>query len=317
MDVFRQTNYLALSQVLNQSQQQNSHLLITSFAGSGASYLLKSYCQKHPTITYLDKPDQPMTRFNIYDSDTSNFDPWFAGLNYYLQSCSLDQKLAILIPDSRIFRQKQFITSDAITHLYHRYHLGAYSINDLKIFLHEINPKLSASDIKTISQLSGGIAKISKYLAINWPYSPDDPQLRSILKATLDAIFFYNSSTLESLGLSAKGHFASQLLTDYLQNNHLSPCDIVLSDGLNFSENNQLNPNRLTFTEKNILSQLISNQGFLSKEQISDIKWGQGKYDKFSDQAIHKSIRRLNRKLQKHQIQTLPKTGFQLARHGH
>jgi len=45
---------------------------------------------------------------------------------------------------------------------------------------------------------------------------------------------------------------------------------------------------------------------------VSDIKWGIGKYDEFSDQAINKQMRRLSQKFSKFTIVTIPKVGFEI-----
>ena len=86
---------------------------------------------------------------------------------------------------------------------------------------------------------------------------------------------------------------------------------IVINKDLTFIEEGEARETPLIKAERDILEHLLS-EGVVTREKVADFKWGDGSYDNFSDQAINKTIQRLNKKLIKHRITAIPKVGYKL-----
>ena len=92
--------------------------------------------------------------------------------------------------------------------------------------------------------------------------------------------------------------------------------DMGLSEGieidfdLSIREDGQMSKEKLTEVEARILREMMQNEGKMTKDKVSEIKWGKAEFDEFSDQAINKTMRRINEKMTVYKITTIPKVGF-------
>ncbi|MFA5026015.1 MAG: helix-turn-helix domain-containing protein [Candidatus Shapirobacteria bacterium] len=293
MDVSHQQSYQDLKKQIDNARSHQSHLLIFSFVGSGSSYLFKSIVAADKKLTYINSINQDLGDYSLLDLSLSD-------ALLFVDQAGVNQKCAVLINNGLDFHSS--ILEKYKSHFYLSTPLGCRSLDDTRLLALEINPKLTKKEIGEIYKLSQGIGKIIKYLAVNpTSLSSQDNALSNLANDVITSLQGYTPEEINSLGISLPliggGH---------------SQFSIIINFDLSFVEDGHQSPEILTPSESKILKKMTDNHGQISKEQVSDIKWGENKYDEFSDQAINKSIRRLNSKLTRHTIKTIPKIGFTL-----
>ena len=285
MEVKSQQAFKNLAAEIDQSRQLKSNLLIITLPGTGMGRFIAEY----------------LSSSNIKSYNILNYD-WSAPgilekVDQTFKQASPDEKFAVTLNFPHLLNTPDLKNSYFLNHTYRRYYFGVRDAKDSALLAKEINPKLTPVEIKRIFEISQGFAQIIKYLAVNGIKSDDG--LEIIKKPITSAINQCDPDTLAKLGLTDLSNFK-------VDNQY----NLTINFDLSFTENNQLNSLKLTSFEKNILEKMISQNGSISKSEVSDIKWGIGKYDEFSDQAINKSMRRLSDKLIKYTIETIPKVGF-------
>ena len=293
MDVSHQQIFQKLNEQINKARSHQSHVLIYSFSGSGSSFLFKSLATQNKSLTYINSIDQNLGNYSLLDL------PLSSALEM-IKKANLNQKCALLVDNGLDFHSPSL--KNYQSHFYLSFPLACRSLADTTLFAKEINPTLSSKQIAKIYKTSQGVGKLIKHLSIN----PDinlltDKIFSTMVNDIVSSLRGYTSEEIGSLGISLPfiGH-------------NQQTFSIKINFDLSFTENNQPSPQKLTPTESKILQKIIDNQGQISKAEVSDIKWGEDKYEEFSDQAINKAIRRLNTKLIKHTINTIPKVGFTL-----
>jgi hypothetical protein len=90
--------------------------------------------------------------------------------------------------------------------------------------------------------------------------------------------------------------------------------EIEVGDDLVMMEDGQKTGETMTVLEKQIVEYAATHGGIIPKEKIAEFKWGEGSYDQYSDQAIGKTMQRLEKKLHKYQLSALIKVGYKLER---
>ncbi len=68
--------------------------------------------------------------------------------------------------------------------------------------------------------------------------------------------------------------------------------------------------------EAMLLEYLIDNGGVITKDKISEIKWGDGGFAGFSDDAIKKTMLRLGDKMKKYKLSAIHGYGYKLIKNG-
>ena len=141
----------------------------------------------------------------------------------------------------------------------------------------------------------------------------DGGLIDAVIEPILKVVSRCSPADLEKLGLVENGKIKSKLLAGNvgLSNKDL---DIKVAFDLSVTEAGQSTGERLTQTEANILRIMVTDSGEITKEGVSNIKWGEGKYDALSDRAINKAMRRLSEILVKHKIITIPKVGYKIVK---
>jgi hypothetical protein len=295
MDVSRQQIFQDLRKQINKAKLNQSHILVYSFTGSGSSYLFKALSNNDNKLTYINSVDQPLGDYSLLDLPLSD-------AFTIIQKAAINQKCAILINNGLDFHSS--LLEKLKSHLYLSFPICCRSLSDSALLAREINPNISDKNIDEIYKKSQGIGKIIKHLVINPDsISASDTTLSVIVSEVLSSLRGYSLDEIKAFGISFP--LFGQNSKEY---------SIFINFDLSFTENENLSPQKLTPIESKILQKIISNQGQISKSEVSDIKWGENKYDEFSDQAINKSIRRLNSKLTQHTIKTIPKIGFILEK---
>lgn len=296
MDVSHQQIYQDLKKQINNARLHQSHILIYSFVGSGASYLLKSIAGSDNKLTYINSIDQSLGDYSLLDLP-------LADALTLIDKTNVNQKCAVLVNNGLDFHSP--VLEKYKSHFYLSTSLGCRSLDDTRLLALEINPKLTKKEIDEIYKLSQGVGKIIKYLAVNpTSLSSQDDALSNLANDVVSSLQGYSLGEINCLGISLP----------FIGSGH-PQFSIIINFDLSFTENSVLSSKKLTSSESKILQKIIDNNGQISKSEVSDIKWGENKYDEFSDQAINKSVRRLNSKLTQHTIKTIPKTGFILEAH--
>jgi hypothetical protein len=293
MDLSHQQIFRDLKKQIDNARSHQSHILIYSFTGSGSSYLFKFLAQHDRELTYINDVNQDLGNFSLLDLSLKDSIT-------LLEKVNINQKCALLVNNGLDFHSP--LLEKYKTHFYLSCPIVCRSESDTALFVKEINSKLSDQNIQKIYKISQGIGKIIKYLAVNHDSidSPDDTLL-SITNEVVSSLKGYYPEEIKSLGITLP-----------IIGQGITPFPLTINFDLSFSEDNQLSSEILTPTEAKILQKIIDNDGKISKEEVSDIKWGENKYDEFSDQAINKTLRRLDSKLKKFSIKTIPKVGFVL-----
>lgn len=289
--------YQRVESLIEKSRKLNSNLIIKSFAGAGASYILKSYIKKHPDVAYISEENMNLGEYSVIDA------PVEVALNY-LKKADLKQKMAVVFGSGNDYYSEE--GGEIRLHAYLSGVIGARNKADTEILVGEINGELKKNRVEEIFRLSGGIGKIAKFLAVS-----EDNELgqQEILKATKGSIEGYQLSDLEELGVIKDGLVVSELLRG-VWDKVKEKIKIDINFDLSWEEDGVRAIENLTELEAKIIRKMLTNEGAISKEHVSDIKWGEGKYDEYSDQAINKTMRRLDQKMKLYQIKTIPRVGF-------
>lgn len=293
MDIRDQRGYQEFRQVIDKSMEDKANLLIITLPGTGMGRFVKEY------IT--EKGDKEAMILNY---DWGKADEVLNEIDEKLNSIALDKKVVLTLNFPSLLNDKRLTSRKWWNHFYKRYYFGVRDYEDGKKAIKEMNPKLPADEIEKIYKLSGGFAQVMKYLTINGIDAREG--LEAIIKPIVEAISGTNNEIRQKLGLNLKGSILQEWLKteDWLIN---------IDFELNLIEEGKVSA-KLTPVEAKILTKMMSNSGKLTKEEVSEIKWGEGKYDEYSDQAINKAMRRLGDKLKKYQIETITKVGFVLKR---
>lgn len=289
--------YQRVEDLIEKSKKLNSNLIIKSFAGAGASYILKSYAKNHPQVAYISEENMILGEYSIIDA------PVEVALTY-LKKADLKQKMTIVFGSGNDYYSEN--GKEIRLHSYLSGVMGARDKADTEILVKEINEELKKDRVEEIYRLSGGIGKIAKFLAVT---EDSGPGLDEILEATKKSLIGYQASDLEELGIIKDGLIVSELLRG-VWDKIREKIKIDINFDLSWLENGVKTNENLTEAEAKVLRWMLVNEGAISKEKVSDIKWGEGKYDEYSDQAINKTMRRLDQKMKIYRIKTIPKVGF-------
>lgn len=294
MDIRDQQSYRELRGALDKSVEDKVNLLIITLPGTGMGRFVKEY--------QAEKGDKGAMM--ILNYDWKNTDQALIDIDEKISSLPIDKKVVLTLNFPGLLNDKRLTGRKWWNHFYKRFYFGVRDETDGKIAIKEMNSKLSTDEINKIYVLSGGFAQIMKYLAINGIETREG--LEAVVKPIIEALLGTNEEIRQKLGLNLKGSILEQWLKS---EEWLLEVDFEL----NLIEEGK-KVAKLTPTEAKILTKLITNDGKLTKEEVSEIKWGEGKYDEYSDQAINKAVRRLGSKMKKYQIETIPKVGFKLIK---
>lgn len=283
--------YQQLKEEIDKARGQGYNLMVVSVPGMGGSYLLRKYASENSEVTYINKPAEVLGKFNLIDLAMD----LEAGLGKvaddFGRSLGMDQKMVLLVNTPYWLDSNEYQESYLSGHIYKMFWLKTVSQSELG---------------EEMYQLSGGLPQLVKYLKAGG----DREAMRGIVEPILRVISKCSDKDLEKLGIKNNGVLVSQILRDY------QPTEsggIKINFDLSVVEDGTVGE-KLTVVEAEVLRKMLGQEGQISKEEVSDIKWGEGKYDQFSDQAINKTMRRLNDKLKKYEVETIPKVGFRLKR---
>lgn len=227
----------------------------------------------------------------------------------------------VAIDNPYILTTEKFKKSYLSNHFYKIFYFKSLDLDLVEMFCKNMNSNLSSKEIAVIYKLSGGVSSIVKYLIANSELLSkkeseiiNDPDFIKSISLTIEIIRKSRILYLENLGITKNGKLVSTLLNKHFHANKIILSDIMIDKDLSFSEDGVLNNEKLLSIEKNIIEFSIGNDGIISKEQIAEAKWGKDSYDDYSDDAIVKTILRLNKKLKKYRFISIPSLGYKLSK---
>lgn len=298
--------YIQLRDTVLEAKKTKSHVLLYTFNGSGCSYVLEQISQNENGFVYL-KDGNTEQDGDYFLADFSSLEKC---LDFY-KKLGKDQKALFVIQNGLDYNSK--LISELKAHCYHKLAFGTRNFQDAVVLMEELGIEASDPIVDSIFKESGGIARLIKHFSVNFLSGKDlTSNLDDKLEDIVSSIYGYNSNDLVELGLTdIDGQYKSLQFSSVLS----SQINIKVNFDLSFAEDGDQATDTLNPIEAKILAKLVGSNGVVSKEDVSEIKWGEGKYDEFSDQAINKTMRRLSQKLKKYTIVTIPKVGFKIEQH--
>lgn len=320
MNFYNQKLYSNLEKELLNRYETNSSFVIITLPGLGISYFLKKFLEKNKSlkIKYIDTANAELGSFNILDLDFDTNEKAISIADDYFKKAEINQKFALIINTPSVIDEDIFKKSHISKKIYFTYFFKVRDKKDTSIFAKEINKNLKEKDLDEIYNISGGIGRAIKYLSTNTDKLKlqikelaSDKNLRNVIKPLVDIVAGTKKDVLEKIGITNNNGFVSPLLSVYLQDTAPNNTfDIEITSGMVVVENGIKSAKRLLNFEASVIKEACQNNGLVTKGKMADFKWGSGSYDNYSDQAIAKTIQRLNKKLSIYQFKALPKTGY-------
>ena len=322
VDFYNQESFLEFEQLLLATLEKPVSILILSIPGLGYTHFSEKFAEKHKDkgVKHIRLPGESLSNFNILDLDFDIQEDALEISDEYFRQATKKQKFAVIINDPSLIKKEEYMESKTASRLYNTFVFKARNYEDTKNFASEVNSELVEDQLQILYKISGGIGRIIKYLSIN----PDklqipiddliaDKRLYSVLESTISVIARCDDEILEEIGVWEKGEYKSAYLAQYYKKYpSVKKLSIATHSDLSFKENGEVSKERLTQTEKQILDLLV-RETIITREKVADIKWGEGSYDEYSDQAINKTMQRLGNKLKEYQLIPIPKVGYKLT----
>jgi len=290
--------------------------LVVTFPGLGATYVAKKMSDVGEA-TFLTGSGGELGESNIIYLDWVNNLESIAVLDKYFLASRSDQNIVVVVDDPYLIDSESFKNSYASKRFYDQYWFGVMDKMETYELIESFVESLPEKAKELIWEISGGIPQITKHLALRTKVRDidklsEDFAVQVICQPMIKVINRASKQSLEKLGLYIDGKITSSLLNKLVgQESFVFDIKIrsdllVLEDGENYKE-------RLSRLERDVLGKMINNGGFITKDQVAEIKWGSAEFSNFSDQAINKTMRRLDKRLHKYKIVTKWKTGYMLS----
>ncbi len=312
MNTARQECYQQLIKHLQECKTKQENSLIVTATGMGISFLIKSYIPSTAKDTlYIDTPTLSLVPKlqNIIDLPLSSN---LEFIEAFFKKLNLNQKIILICSEPEVLNSQAFLKSQLRKKFYSHYYFGCRTREDNDLFCLDLNPKLTSQQLKLIYQFSGGWARISKYFSLHPEYLSNPKSDLTILDSLKTAYLGLSLKSKEKLNIVKDSKLQVGLFTNL--DSESSNLDVSIYPDLSFVENGVLSKFKLTKSEYDIVNFLIGSSSVITRDKISDIRWGEGKYDSFSDQAINMLVSRLNKKLKYYLLQTVPRVGYKLVR---
>lgn len=307
MSVYEEKEYLEFEERVDGCRESKSNILVVSVAGFGLSEFGRTYVErrKNNGVKMLTDLEGDVGDFNLLNFRFSDDVDALNKVDKIVLKSGPLKKFCVLLNQPGLLNSDLYQKSYIKNHIYVQHYVKALNFDDSSEMILRLNGKLTTDKVRQIYKQSGGIASLIKVLTVGG----DENIINNYCKSIVHSIFGCNEDLLELIGLKKNGKFISEILLSLPIDKSFS---IEITPDLKIFENGKFS-GKLNIVEKKILEEMIKNPDqFINNEKISDIKWGEGKYEKFSDQAINKAMHRIGAKLKKHKITTVWKTGYKL-----
>lgn len=301
----------------------SANFLMVSVPGMGVSHYVKRLMEREtkPDLAYINKAGQKLSGYNVLDLDFDKNEQALDAAVEYLKGADVNQKFAVAVNTPFLLESEQYRKSYLASHIYGLYFFSARSREEVGVFVGDMDPSIGEAQVDKIYALSGGIGRFIKFFVfhldlLDKPVSRilGEADLQGVCLPTIRVVEQCKEEDLARLGLKRGGKWVSEVLGEHFARNPAAGrFDIAVNDDLSVSEEGQVT-SELSKFEADVLKMLLGGGGVVTKEQVAEVKWGKDSYDKFSDQAINKAMRRLDEKLIKYRIRAIPRHGFKLER---
>ncbi len=328
MDFNRFEEYLRLENFLIKQKKLKTNSIIVTLPGLGISYFLNHFFEKNKKIGFGQITE---TKDIVSDCNIVELESWVKSpkanikiADNLLQNNFKKKTFIVVIPTPSIMSHSDFKNSYLSSHVYEYFFLGSYcDPGIIKHFAGELEVKINDIIAEKVFEKSGGIPVLIKFLLLN--IEKIDMSSNKIVDDTVFIKSFFvlvqqisktNKEILEKLDIIKNNKFRSSILDSYFKKHPLvETINIIVNNDLTFIEDDMhLYNSKLTKVEAVILNKFIECNGFLSKEDVANIKWGKGSYDEYSDQAVGKTLQRLGLKLKKYKIEVIFKHGYKISK---
>lgn len=291
------------------ARDKKVNLLVVCVPGMGVTRAAKGVAERSGgRIKYVETAGEELGEFTILDLNFDANEGAMGVAQEYFRKAGVDQKMALIVNDPSGVETEEFAVLGK--RLHETYYFELMDEKAVEEMAGRMGVKLAGEKIAKIMKLSGGLARVVKFLVANGGEVDEDLQ-RGLLP-TVRVMAKCSDEVLERLGLWEKGGFRGSILADYFK---IHPRQKVLkvkvNSDLSWVEDGVGGRGRLTRVEAHVLKALAEG-GVVTKEQIAEVKWGKDSYDEFSDQAIGKTMQRLGGKLTKYKLEVIPKVGYKL-----
>lgn len=323
MDFFELKAYRQLAEVLDKQRSIKANLIIASLPGVGASFFLKKYREqkKDDRVAYITGLGQETAEFNLVDVDFETNEEALGWAEQYLKMAVTEEKFAVVVNAPSVLEGKDFSQSYLGRHAYSTYYLGFQDREAVEELAWRMGIELSPEVTDRVWRLTGGVGRWAKYVLSHLDMTNkgvgemlEEGVLRRMVEPLACEVQRCGQPMLEKLGVIKEGKVQAELLVAYMQKFgaelknglEVGPDLVVMEDGQSGEE--------LLKIEAEVVKYIQGHGGVIEKEKVAEFKWGEGGYDKFSDQAVNKTMRRLDKKLKRHKIETISGYGFKLVR---
>lgn len=307
MAVEEEEGYRRLASAASDCRRFGANLMVVGLSGMGASFYLKTWA-KNEGVDYVTAAPEKKEGMVVVDMPENSWEEW----EEIYRATPRDQKLIMTVGVEKI-GEESAAKNWVLGHVYRTLYLEISSKEDIGLLASRLGVKISPDNLDKIYKLSGGIAKLAKCLLVNGGVVSGEPeQMAGLILAEARRA---REEDLEKLGVVKNGKYVSAILAD-LDKKMPDGLKVEVKFDLELVEDGGPSGVKVTADEKKIISEMMANNGTITKEKIAEIKWGEGSYDKFSDQAITMAMRRLGKKFKKYQIETVPRVGYQLKAGG-
>lgn len=304
-----------LAKFVAELRQNEASGILVSVPGMGASYFCKRLVENDPSIRYINIEGRELAKFNILDFDFDRDGEAGRKVDDYFKKAMPDQKFLVIVNRPDLIESGKLDEYFFARRVYKQFWFRSNDLEMTRLMVSEFVSSPDEGLVKRIFDLSGGLRRIIKYFAVNKNLVDLDLQelskredLQRLLIPSVLVINKVSGELLNKLGLKI-----NELMKEMVKNVS-KVIDIRVNQEMKLVENGQVGEG-LTKIEKQILELAVSvPENVITKENIASQKWGEGSYDEYSDQAISKTIQRLNAKLQKHLFEPIPQVGYKLRR---
>lgn len=306
--------YQKLVSQLNSYVAKKAGVLIVSLPGLGASFFLKEFAHENngEGVRYITSEQDDFGAYNIADLNFAGDPKAIEVSERILATVSSEQKVAFILNAPYLLDNKVFLDSAVGRHTFGKVYLPVRNETETKELALEIDPGFDLRKLSEIYGLSGGIARIVKFLVVKGGIfeEKDFSEVDRLIAPTVKAAVITKKEVLISLGIWNGSKYIGDLVNTAV-NSLNQEVGLLVKDDLSLVEDGAV-VGKVTLLEKSLIDLVLGSDGILTKEKIAEIKWGEASYAEFSDQAISKTIQRLNKKMMKHFFESIINVGYKL-----
>lgn len=325
MGIYTRRIYKEFAHKIDESKKENASMILLTVPGMGASHFVRKYMEEAGgKMTRIVGEGESLEGLNFLDLDFDKrgIKESLELIDGYMKQTDLRQKFVVVMNMPYVLSKKEYRDSYLASHVYSSWLMRVNDKGETEDFVEELGIELSVKEQTRVFELSGGIGRLIKYLAVNkeklsWQIDKlvADSELMRVFDKSLEVIGKTSDEVLVKMGIKdSDDGFVSDLVKDMLNKRMVEKgVDIKIERDLSFFEFGAKQDERLTNMEAVLLKALVvSKDLLLTRDEIADLKWGDESYEGYSDQAIGKAMGRLEKKLKKHKLVAIPKVGYKL-----